>query len=104
MTNPKDASATGTDDGALSNMQTGDVLVARPSSVVAHDISIVPAKPHATVPNHREAVEQATEEAEALGVDAWVTEDQTHVIKLATNRPDAEVPSRSDGEEDSSRT
>jgi hypothetical protein len=100
MTNPKDASATGTDAGALSNMQTGDVLVARPSSVVTHDISIVPAKPHATMPNHREAVEQATEEAEARGVDAWVTEDQTHVIKLASNRPDTQVPGRSDGEQD----
>lgn len=90
MSNPKDVTPAGTDAGGLSNMQPGDVLVARPSSVLTHDISIVPEKPHATAPNHREAVEQATGEAEALGVDAWVTEDQTHVVRLATNRPDSE--------------
>lgn len=93
MSNPKDATPAGADAGGLSNMQPGDVLVARPSSVLAHEISIVPEKPHATVPNHREAVEQAAGKAEALGVDAWVTEDQTHVIKLATNRPDGDSAS-----------
>ena len=88
MSTPKDAGAFHKDSGALSNMQVGDVLVAHPSSVLEHDISIVPEKPHATVPTHREAVELALGEAEALAVDAWVTEDQIHVIKLSTHRPE----------------
>ena len=70
-------------------MQEGDVLVAHPSAVREHDISIVPEKPHATVATHHEAVVQATAKAQELAVDAWLTEDQIHVIKLATHRPDA---------------
>lgn len=99
MSNPKD-DAPGPEPGGLSNMQAGDVLVARPSAVLTHDISIVPEKPHATMPNHREAVEQAAGEAEARGVDAWVTEDQTHVVKLATHRPDSESPAPSDDDQE----
>ena len=90
MSHSKDAGACGKDSGTLSNMQAGDVLVARPSSVLEHDISIVPEKPHATVATRREAVDQAAAEAEALAVDAWATEDQTHVIKLSTHRPEGE--------------
>jgi hypothetical protein len=87
---PNDTGALDKDSGTLSNMQAGDVLVARPSAVLEHDISIVPDPPHATAPTHRDAVEQATQEATARAVDAWVTEDQIHVVKLATNRPDGE--------------
>jgi hypothetical protein len=76
------------DPGALSNMQAGDVLVAHPTAVREHDISIVPDKPHATVATHRDAIEQAAVEAEARGVDGWVTEDQIHVVKFAAHRPD----------------
>ena len=78
------------DSGALSNMRVGDVLVAHSSAVREHDISIVPAKPHATAATHREAIEQAAVEAEALAVDGWVTEDQIHVVKFAVHRPDSE--------------
>ena len=78
------------DSGAFSNMQVGDVLVTHPSAVREHDISIVPAKPHARAATHREAIEQAAVEAEALAVDGWVTEDQIHVVKFAAHRPDGE--------------
>lgn len=74
--------------GALSNMNVGDVLVTHPSAVREHEISIVPANPHAITATHREAIEQAAVEAEALAVDGWVTEDHIHVVKFATNRPD----------------
>jgi hypothetical protein len=76
--------------GALSNMQVGDVLVTHPSAVREHDISIVPAAPHAQAATHREAIEHAAVEAEALAVDGWVTEDQIHVVKFAAHRPNGE--------------
>jgi len=37
-------------------------------------------------PTHDEAVSDGRSEADALGVDAWLTEDQTHVVKIASNR------------------
>ena len=76
--------------GALSSMHVGDVLVTHPSAVREHEISIVPAKPHAMAATRREAIEQAAVEAEALAVDGWLTEDQIHVVKFAAHRPDGE--------------
>lgn len=75
------------DSGALSKMQDGDVLVTHSSAVREHDISVVPDGAHATVPTRCEAIDQATEEARTLEVDAWVTEDQIHVVRIAGNRP-----------------
>lgn len=88
MSHMKDAGAPPNESAELSNLQEGDVLVAHPSAVREHDISIVPEKPHATVATHHEAVVQATAKAQELAVDAWLTEDRIHVIKLATHRPD----------------
>lgn len=72
--------------GSLSNVQPGDVLVSHPTAVRQHDISIVPNPPHATSPTHDAAVSDGRSQAEAAGVDAWMTEDQTHVVKIASNR------------------
>jgi len=72
--------------GALSNMKAGDVLVSHPSAVREHEISVIPNAPHAMSPTHDEAVSDGRSEAHVLGVDAWLTEDHTHVVKIAANR------------------
>ena len=75
--------------GSLSNVQSGDVLVSHPSAVREHEIRIVPNAPHAIAPTHDAAVSDGRSEADALGVDAWLTEDHTHVVKIASNRTPA---------------
>lgn len=70
----------------MSNVRDGDVLVSRSTAVREHEISIVPHAPHALSPTHHAAVSDARSEADAKGVDAWLTEDQTHVVKIASNR------------------
>ena len=72
--------------GSLSNVQSGDVLVSHPTAVREHEISIVPDAPHATSSTHDAAVSGGRSEADARGVDAWLTEDQRHVMKIASNR------------------
>ena len=72
--------------GSLSNVQPGDVLVSHSTAVREQEISIVPHAPHAISPTHDAAVSDARSEADAMGVDAWLTEDQTHVVKIASNR------------------
>jgi hypothetical protein len=71
---------------SFSNVKPGDVLVSRPTAVREHEISIVPTAPHATSPTHDAAVGDGRSEADARGVDAWLTEDHTHVVKIASNR------------------
>jgi len=80
------------DPGSLSNVQAGDVLVSHPTAVREHEISIVPNAPHATSPTHDAAVSDGHAQAEAIGVDAWLTEDQTHVVKISSNRTPAGEP------------
>jgi hypothetical protein len=72
--------------GSFSNVQTGDVLVSHSTAVREHEMSIVPNAPHAISPTHDAAVSDGRSEADAIGVDAWLTEDQTHVVKIASNR------------------
>ena len=72
---------------SLSKMKAGDVLVSHHTAVREHEISVIPHAPHATSPTHDEAVSDGRSEADALGVDAWLTEDHTHVVKIAANRP-----------------
>jgi hypothetical protein len=74
------------DPASLASVQAGDVLVSHPTAVREHEISIVPNAPHATSPTHDVAVSDGRSEADALGVDAWLTEDQTHVVKIASHR------------------
>ena len=80
------AMLTDKDSGSLGNAQSGDVLVSHPTAVREHEISIVPSAPHAISPTHDAAVTDARSEADALGVDAWLTEDHTHVVKIASHR------------------
>ena len=68
------------------SVQPGDVLISHPTAVREHEISIVPNAPHAISPTHDAAVSDACSEADAMGVDAWLTEDQTHVVKIASHR------------------
>jgi hypothetical protein len=70
----------------LSNVQSGDVLVSHSTAIREHQISIVPNPPHATSPTHDAAVSDGRSEADAIRVDAWLTEDHTHVVKIASNR------------------
>ena len=78
--------STGKDSESLASVQSGDVLVSHPTAVREHHISIVPNAPHAISPTHDTAVSDARLEADAMGVDAWLTEDQTHVVKIASHR------------------
>ena len=71
---------------SLSNVKPGDVLVSHPTAVREHQISVVPNAPHAMSPTHDAAVRDGCSEADARGVDAWLTEDHTHVVKIASNR------------------
>ena len=72
--------------GSLASVQSRDVLVSHPTAVREHEISIVPNAPHATSPTHDAAVSDGRSVANAMGVDAWLTEDQTHVVKIASHR------------------
>ena len=72
---------------SLSNVKPGDVLVSHATAVREHEISVVPNAPHAISPTHDAAVSDGRAEADAMGVDAWLTEDHTHVVKIAANRP-----------------
>ena len=71
---------------SLSDLKPGDVLVSHSTAVREHDISVIPNAPHATSPTHDAAVADGRSEAHAKGVDAWLTEDQTHVVKIASHR------------------
>ena len=71
---------------SLSSVKPGDVLVSHPSAVREHEISVIPDVPHARSPTHNAAVADGRSEADARGVDAWLTEDHTHVVKIASNR------------------
>jgi hypothetical protein len=71
----------------MANMKKGDVLISRSSAVCEHQISIVPEAPHTSSATHDAAVHDGEAEAEAGGVDAWLSQDQTHVLKIASHRP-----------------
>lgn len=67
-------------------MKPGDVLVSHATAVREHEISVIPNAPHAISPTHDAAVIDGRSDADAMGVDAWLTEDHTHVVKIAANR------------------
>jgi len=74
---------------SLSTLKAGDVLVSHPTAVREHEISIIPNAPHAISPTHDAAVRDGCSAADAMGVDAWLTEDHTHVVKIASHRAPA---------------
>ena len=73
--------------GAIANVQSGRLTRLSSTAVREHEISIVPNPPHTVSPTHDTAVSDGCSEADALGVDAWLTEDKTHVVKIASHRP-----------------
>lgn len=75
-----------TNPESLSNVKSGDVLVSHPTAVREHEISVIPSAPHAMSPTHNAAISDGRSEADARGVDAWLTEDHTHVVKIASHR------------------
>ena len=75
-----------TNPASLSDLKSGDVLVSHPTAVREHEISVIPNPPHAISPTHDTAISDGRSEADARGVDAWLTEDQTHVVKIASHR------------------
>lgn len=64
----------------------GDVVVSRKSALTEHDVSIV-AHPARAAGRRDDAIAIGCELAEQLRVDAWVTEDHTHFIRLSPHRP-----------------
>jgi hypothetical protein len=79
------------DAKSFSNVRSGDVLVSHPTAMREHAISIVPNAPHARYATHDAAVSEGRSQAGALGVDAWLTEDHTHVVKIVSNRTPDEL-------------
>jgi hypothetical protein len=67
--------------------ESGDVLVSTRLARVEHDISIVPKPAHVTCPTYDFALARARELAKQLAVDAWLTEDFTHFLQIASFRP-----------------
>ena len=72
--------------GSLANVQAGDLLVSHSTAVREHKISIVPNGPHRVSLTHDAAIVEGRSQAEALGVDAWLSDDQTHVVRIAAHR------------------
>jgi hypothetical protein len=66
--------------------QPGDVLVSNPTATRECVISIVPRPSHLTCPTHDAAVARGRELARELRVDAWLTEDHTHFMKIESCR------------------
>ena len=64
----------------------GDILVTKPTAVVEHEIAIVPASPHVVCATRDEAIAWAHRNARERGVDAWLCEDQTHFLQIASFR------------------
>ncbi len=75
--------------------QPGDVLVRKRLAEKEHEVSIIPKPAHVVDSNHDLAVAKARELGESLRVDVWLTEDQTHFLKLASHRAqESPVPER----------
>jgi hypothetical protein len=64
----------------LSDLKPVDVLVSHSTAVREHETSVVPNAPHATSSTYDAAVGDGRSEADPKGVDAWLTEDKTHVV------------------------
>jgi hypothetical protein len=66
--------------------QIGDVVVSKRSAEIEHAIGIVPQPPDVVCPTHDRAVARAQSLAESLCVDAWLTIDHIHFLRLASHR------------------
>ena len=66
--------------------QDGDVVVARTCATGHYSVAIVPEKPHLPCERRVRAVDGARSLARDRAVDAWLTEDLTHFMRLASFR------------------
>lgn len=80
-------------EGIIMRPREGDVLVSRMPARVEHEVSVVPRGPECVCPNHNAAIERARKLARERHVDVWLTEDSIHVLKIASFREDASIPS-----------
>lgn len=64
----------------------GDLLVSRGVASLTHEVTVVPATSGTMCATHDEAVQRAHELAKTQQVDAWLTEDHTHFLRLASFR------------------
>lgn len=63
--------------------QDGDVLVSKLSARVEHYVHIVPAHPRLLCPNEASAIADGVQLARQRHVDAWITQDHRHFLKIA---------------------
>ena len=69
--------------------QNGDLLVANPTATVDYDVTAVGESVSLACAGCAAAVAQAVELARERHVDAWLTEDHTHFLKIAACREPA---------------
>jgi hypothetical protein len=69
--------------------QHGDLLVANPTATVDYGLTTVGESVSLACANCAAAVAQAVELARQRHVDAWLTEDHTHFLKIAACREPA---------------
>jgi hypothetical protein len=73
------------DPATMASAQPGDVLVSHPPRYASTRSALCPTL-LTGYPTHDAAVSDGCSEADGRGVDAWLTEDQTHVVKIASHR------------------
>ena len=77
----------GPETARQSRPETGDLLVSkRTARSDVYMITVVPGEVHAKATRYEEAIEAARELARHMLVDAWYTEDHTHVRRIARHR------------------
>ena len=64
----------------------GDVLVSHSMARVDCEIAVVPRPAHAVHTRQETAIANATVLAHTLGVDAWLTHDRRHFLRVASFR------------------
>jgi hypothetical protein len=64
----------------------GDIVVSNRAATIEHEISVVPDPPQLAYGSQHAAVAKARDLAERLRVDAWLTEDRTHFMRIASYR------------------
>jgi hypothetical protein len=75
--------------------EAGDVLVSQPTARAdLYYISFVPAHAHMTARRYTEAIDNVRTLARRRRVDGWFTGNQTHYVRIAGYRSQAEHLSR----------
>lgn len=66
--------------------ENGDILVSNPTATIAYDLTTVGETARVACANHAAAIAQAKELARLRRVDAWLTQDHTHFLRIAACR------------------